>query len=74
MEDLFFNVEESPELDEYLDDSTIIDSVHESSEFFNIDDPAVIQYVLGILLQKRMIFLLSTAHNLIISALPIKKD
>lgn len=43
MEDLFFNVEESPELDEYLDDSTIIDSVHESSEFFNIDDPAVIQ-------------------------------
>ena len=42
MEDLFFNVEESPELDEYLDDSTIIDSVHESSEFFNIDDPAVI--------------------------------
>lgn len=43
MEDLFFNVEDSPELDEYLDDSTIIDSVHESSEFFNIDDPAVIQ-------------------------------
>lgn len=43
MEDLFFNVDEPQELEEYLDDSTIVDSVHESSEFFNIDDPVAIK-------------------------------
>lgn len=43
MEDLINNVEDSSQLEQYLDDSTIIDSVHESSEFFNIDYPAVIQ-------------------------------
>ena len=43
MEDLFFNVDEPQELEEYIDDSTIVDSVHESSEFFNIDDPVAIK-------------------------------
>lgn len=43
MEDMINNVEESSQLEQYFDDSTIIDSAHESSEFFNIEDPAVIQ-------------------------------
>ena len=43
MEEFFYDVDDSSQIEQYFDDSTIIDSVHESSEFFNIDNPAVIQ-------------------------------